>query len=468
MGPGRDRMSKIGRIRSSIRDFVWERDLAAMPRWKAWAYRWLRLFYAILRDVTEGRFTLRATSLVYTTLIALVPLLALSFSVLQAFGVHNLIEPVLARVFEPMGERGLEISSSIITFVEEARVGVIGTVGLVVLIITGFSLLRKVEQFFNQAWHTSQRRSYKQRFADYLSVAVFGPVLLVATIALTASVTSLSFINQVAEVRGLGNLIGGAGRFLPYALIVSAFTFFYFFLPNAKVRLRSALMGGLIAGAAWELMGWAFASYVVTAIRYSALYSSLATLVIFMIWVYMSWLILLVGSSIAFYHQHPEHMRRRGGDVVYSSRLQQKLGLLVTTMIGRNFFDGRPAWTMAGLAEHLRVPSDAVEPVLEALRDKGFIAETADAPPGYVPARSFENTGVAEVVEALRESGERDLDDLKLLPEEVAIENLMAEADLQLTRSFHGMTLKSLALAKPASNLADARLAIQDHQDPAG
>jgi len=251
-------------------------------------------------------------------------------------------------------------------------------------------------------------------------------------------------------------------------LIVGAFTFFYFFLPNAKVRFRSALTGGLIAGAAWELMGWAFATYVVTAIRYSALYSSLATLVIFMIWIYASWLILLMGSSIAFYHQHPEHMRRRGGDVVYSGRLQQKLGLLLLTMIGRNFFDGRPVWTMAGLAAHLRVPSDAVEPVLEILRDKGYIAETADSPPGYVPARSFENTGVAEVVEALRESGERDLDTLALLPEESTVENLMAEADLQLTRAFRGMTLKSLALSKPASNLADARLAIRDHQNPGG
>ncbi len=461
-------MSKIGQIRSSVRDFVWERDLAAMPRWKAWVFRWIRLFYAILRDVTEGRFTMRATSLVYTTLIALVPLLAFTFSILQAFGVHNQMQPVLARFFEPLGERGVEISSSIITFVEDARVGVIGTVGLLVLIFTGFSLLRKIEQSFNQAWHASQRRSYKQRCADYLSVAFFGPILLVATIALTASVTSISFINQFSDVPVLGGVIGGAGRFVPYFLIVGAFTFFYFFLPNATVRIRSALIGGLIAGTAWELMGWAFATYVVTAIRYSALYSSLATLVIFMIWIYASWLILLLGSSIAFYHQHPEHMRRRGGDAVYSGRLQQKLGLLILAMIGRNFFDGRPVWTMAGLAAHLRVPSDAVEPVLEILRGKGFIAETAESPPGYVPARSFENTGVAEVVEALRESGERDLDTLALLPEESTVENLMAEADLQLTRAFHGMTLKSLAMAKPTANLADARLAIRDHQDPGG
>ena len=217
-------MSKIGQIRSSIRDFVWERDLAAMPRWKAWVYRWIRLFYAILRDVTEGRFTMRATSLVYTTLIALVPLLAFAFSILQAFGVHNQMQPVLARFFEPLGDRGLEISTSIITFVEEARVGVIGTVGLLVLIFTGFSLLRKVEQFFNKAWHTSQRRSYKQRLVDYLSVAIFGPVLLVATIALTASVTSISFINQYADVPVLGGVIGGAGRYpkdaaLPWILV---------------------------------------------------------------------------------------------------------------------------------------------------------------------------------------------------------------------------------------------------------
>ncbi len=459
-------MSKIGQIRTSIRDFVWERDLAAMSALKAWAFRWLRILYAILRDVTEGKFTLRATSLVYTTLIALVPLLALAFSVLQAFGVHNQIEPILTRLFAPLGDRGLEISTSIIAFVEDARVGVIGTVGLIFLVVTGISLIRKIEQFFNQAWHASKRRSYGQRFADYISVVFFGPILLVATIALTASLTSLSFINQFAEFPVLGGLIGGVGRLLPFALIISAFTFFYFFLPNATVRFRSALTGGVIAGSVWQLMGWAFATYVVTAIRYSALYSSLATLVIFMLWIYASWLILLVGSSIAFYHQHPEHMRRRGGDVVYSGRLQQKLALLVAVMIGRNYFEGRQAWTMEGLAEHLRVPGDAVEVVLEALAEKGIVTETANHPPQYVPARSFESAGASEVVEALRESGERDLDDLKRLPEEAAIENLMSAADTKLTEPFHGMTLKDLAMAEPATNLADARLAIRDHKDP--
>ena len=146
---------------------IWDVDLAALPRWRAWVTRALRIVHAVANDVTEGQLGLRAMSLVYTTLLSLVPLLAVSFSVLKGFGVHNQMEPVLASFLAPLGERGVEITSNVIGFVENMQVGVLGAMGLGLLLYTVISLVQKIESAFNYAWHTAQTRTLGQRFANY-------------------------------------------------------------------------------------------------------------------------------------------------------------------------------------------------------------------------------------------------------------------------------------------------------------
>ena len=138
----------------------------------------LRISHLIIRDLIEGMLNLRAMSLVYTTILALVPLLAVSFSVLKGFGVHNQIEPLLLNFLLPLGDQGIEISAKIIGFVENTKAGVLGSLGLALLLYTVISLLQKIEQSFNYTWHVVELRSIGKRFSDYLTVVMVGPVLL--------------------------------------------------------------------------------------------------------------------------------------------------------------------------------------------------------------------------------------------------------------------------------------------------
>jgi membrane protein len=297
----------------AIERAIWATPLESLPAWRATLLRFTRLLLALVRDLASGQLTLRAMSLVYTTLLSIVPLLALSLSVLKAFGVHNQVEPALRNFLAPLGAQGEENTEHIIEFVERMNVGVLGSVGFARLLYTAVSLVQKIERSFNFIWHIAEPRSMGERFSRYLSVLLVGPILVFSALGMTAAVTSLDLVQGLLAVEPLGRLAYAAGQLLPYVLVIAAFTFIYVFVPNTHVRIWPALAGGIVGGLLWQTGGWAFAAFVAVSTRYSAIYSSLAILVLFMIWLYLSWLILLFGAAVAFYRQHPEYILPQSG-----------------------------------------------------------------------------------------------------------------------------------------------------------
>lgn len=453
------REAKVRNLKSHITGAIWDVDLAALPVWAGWPVRLGRILYAVVRDLGDGMLSLRAMSLVYTTLLSLVPLLAISFSVLKGFGVHNQIEPLLLNFLAPLGEKGVEITERIIAFVENVKAGVLGAAGLGLLLYTVVSLMQKIERSFNYTWHVTQHRSFAQRFSGYLSVLLIGPVLVFSSMGITASVMGSDAVATLTAIQPLGALVELAGKLVPYLLIIAAFTSIYVFLPNTRVGVRSALVGAAVAGFLWETAGWAFASFILTSTKYTAIYSAFATLILFMIWLYLSWLILLVGASIAFYHQHPEYLTVRRGELRMSNRLREKLALLVVFHIGRSYYHGLPPWTAAGLAQSLHVPAEAALSVLGALEHAALVRRTGDDPPAYLPARPLETTGVKEALDAVRAADESTHLDIEQLPAEAAVDALVGDLERGLAGVLEGITLKDLAVsAEPAGGAAVERL----------
>ncbi|HQU15702.1 MAG: ribonuclease BN [Chromatiales bacterium 21-64-14] len=439
-----------GELKKGVERLVWaEEGPDQSPARRRVVYP-LRLTWAVFRELAEGQLTLRAMSLVYTTLLSLVPLLALSFSVLKAFGVHNQIEPFLFHVLAPLGERGVEIANRIIEFVDNLKVGVLGAIGLAMLIYTVVSLIQKIEHSFNYIWHVTRLRRMAQRFSDYLSVILIGPVLIFSAIGITASVLNNSIVQQLTAIEPFGTAIFLLGKLIPYFLIIGAFAFIYTFIPNTRVQFRAAMTGAVVAGVLWESAGWAFASFVVSSTRYTAIYSSFAILVMFMIWLYMSWLILLVGATIAFYVQHPEHLAAHRRRPRISARLREHLALLVMVLVGRHYYEGRPAWTEDDLLRRLRIPMEAVDSVLEPLVRNGLLILTADDPPTYLPGRDLEtirSKAVLDVVRTAEESAGADLGAGAPLRSEPGVEAILARMDQAVQSALGESTVKQLVVA---------------------
>jgi len=180
-------MMGFKQLKTRLNKAIWDTQIESLPWWKAWPIGVLRVAQVVIRDFTDGHLTLQAMGLVYTTLLSLVPLLAVSFSVLKGFGVHNQIEPILLNFLQPLGERGVEISFNIIQFVDNVKAGVLGSLGLALLIYTVVSLIQKIERAFNYAWHVKNVRPIAQRFSDYVSVIIIGPILMFTAMGITAS-----------------------------------------------------------------------------------------------------------------------------------------------------------------------------------------------------------------------------------------------------------------------------------------
>ena len=218
-------------------DYIWVKDLAGLPSWRNKGISALRITYLILRDVFfDNQLTLRAMSLVYTTLLSLVPLLAVSVSVLKGLGANTRLEEYLHTFVAPLGERGVEISNNIVHFVNNINPGLLGSLGIAMLLYTVVSLMQKIEATFNFTWHVTEDRSFARRFSDYLSVVLIGPVLVFSAMGLTATITHSKLFLLLTANPMTGFFISIASHLLPYLMIIFAFTLIYIFIPNTRVR----------------------------------------------------------------------------------------------------------------------------------------------------------------------------------------------------------------------------------------
>lgn len=437
-------------LHDRFHNLLWQTDEDRLPAYKAWPLLAFRLTFAVSRDVAEGQLTLRAMSLVYTTLLSLVPLLAISFSVLKGFGVHNQVEPLLLNLLAPLGEKGIEVTERIIDFVDNVKVGVLGFIGFAMLFYTVVSLMQKMERSFNYIWQVTRQRTFAQRVRDYLSVVVIGPALVVTSFGITASVTNNAIFEWLVAVQPFGWLLGVAGRLVPFFAIAAAFAFIYLFVPNTTVRPRAAIVAGLIAGVMWNAAGWAFAAFVGAATNYTAIYSTFATLILFLIWLYLGWLILLIGASISFYYQHPEAIVGGRDPLHLSNRLKEKVGLAVVALIARCFEAGDPAPTTDEIARRVKVPPEAAEAALDVLERNRIVARNADAPSGFLPARPPEKVNLIEVLTALRSANETERLHPKNLFAQAGVEKVLSDVDANLTEVLKGRTVKDLIAAVTA------------------
>ena len=412
--------------------------------WRRRLYPALRILVVMVQELLGGQLTLRAMSLVYTSLLSLVPLLAVSFSVLKAFGVHNQLEPLLLTYLEPLGEQGIELTQHILSFVDNMKVGVLGSVGVGLLLYTIISLTQKVESAFNYVWRVGTTRSLARRFSDYLSVILVGPVLVFSALGLTATLMNSGIVQSLRALPGVGVLILLAGKAVPFFLIIAAFTFIYMFVPNTRVKIRAALVGAVVSGVLWQASGMLFASFVAGSTRYTAIYSGFAILVFFMIWLYLSWFILLFGAQISYFYQHPQQIRPQREAFRLSGRLKERAGLVLMYLAADAYYQGRALWTEEALVHRLGLPGDTVDELLHFLVQRGYLLPTGEDALAYVPARDPAQMPLATLLDDLRRVEET----VHVLPgsrlQLEPVNGLLAEVDAARERALAGMTLRDL------------------------
>ncbi|MDQ5767989.1 YihY/virulence factor BrkB family protein [Thiothrix subterranea] len=352
------------------------------------------LAIALFHDMHQGSITLRAMGLVYTTLLSLVPLLALSFSVLKGFGVHNQMEPLLLALLEPMGDKAEELTRQVLGFVDNVQVGVLGVAGLAILFYTVVSLMQKVEEAFNHVWRVKRQRSILLQFRDYLSVVLVGPVLIFSALGVWTALANSAWLHSSAVLEtGLAVLV----QLSPTLLIVLAFTFIYLFMPNTRVKPLAAFGGALIAGIVWQVAGWLFAAFVVSSGQQTAIYSIFASLFLFMLWLYVGWIIVLTGARLAYYFQHPDAVYLPQQPTETSAQTRELLAAAVLREVGQRFISKQAPPSLDALSHAIPVSRLLLEEALDDLVSYGILSRDDDDPPHYLLRISPETLTVADI-----------------------------------------------------------------------
>jgi membrane protein len=364
----------------------------------------LRFLYGVLRDVLSGQLSMRAMSLVYTTLLSVVPLIAFSFSVLKGFGIHRQLEERMYLLLEPLGEKGIEITDNIMKLVHNVNGGVLGGISLAFFIWTAVSMVQKIEASFNYVWYVAKPRSFARRFTEYMFVMLVGPVVIVIALGMITSLQNEEFVQYLLRNQIVGPLFVATGKMTPYLLVSGVFAFLYWYMPNTSVRLSSALLGGLAGGFLWASMVLIFTTFVVTAARTQAVYASFAIAIITLIWLYLNWLILLIGSQLAFYIQNPAYLRIGRREPRLSNSMRERLALNIMLHVARAHRHAGQRLNIETLSDALEIPSITLAPVVIGLEKNGLLA--VDENEFLLPGREMARTTLADILHVVRTQGE--------------------------------------------------------------
>ena len=371
------------------------------PRPPAVLVRILRYPFAVVRDLAHGDINLRAMGLVYTTLLSVVPLIAFAFAVLKGFGAHRELQPIIYDFFRPMGEDGAtEVTSRIMAFADNVSSGVLGSVGFALLIWTLLGTIQKVEDSFNFLWRVEQPRSWARRVAEYMSLLVIGPILLVGFVGLSRATVGKAIDSAITEVPVLQQVTQSLLGLAPYAMVTALFTVLYMFIPNTRVQWKPALIGAVTAGGIWAAVGKMFAAIVMVSARFTIVYAGFAFIVAALLWTYFGWLILLAGTQLSFYIQNPSYLRIGLQPLRLSCAEMEQLALKAMYLVARTHMSGGARWTINRLAGELGLPGIAIAQIGATLEKAGLLIVTEDDE--FVPGRDISRINVQEILDVAR------------------------------------------------------------------
>ncbi|MBI2082918.1 MAG: YihY family inner membrane protein [Deltaproteobacteria bacterium] len=282
---------------------IWEIDLKTLRWFKKIPLYLCRVGLIVHQGYQKKMVPVRATALAYTTLLSLVPFLAVTFALFKAFGgLEKSAEPIKALILSNLATgTGTAVTGYLDQFIENFRSGAVGLIGFFLLILSVVGVLATIEKAFNDIWEIPQSRSFIRRFTTYWTLITTGPVLVGVTLTVTGALQSSKLVNQILALSGAEKFFIGK---IPWLITWGMFTGLYLIMPNTKVKIRSALMGGVIGGTLWEIAKYGYTLYATRIIKNYAFYGSLGMVPIFLIWIYYTWLVVLIGALLAHADQN--------------------------------------------------------------------------------------------------------------------------------------------------------------------
>ena len=381
---------------------IWEIRLKNLHPIKAFVIRYLRIILLASRGFMRDGCQKTASVLTYYSLLNVVPVVAVAFAMAKGFGLEKMIEKQILQMAEKANWQA-DITNQIISFshnlLNQAKGGLIAGVGIVLLLWTVISIMGKIEESLNEIWEIKKPRTMIRRFSDYMAMMILGPVLLIISSSATVLVASQVkvIVNKIALLGIFSKVILLLLNLLPYASIWVLLTMLYLIMPNSKIPIRSAILGGVIAGTITQIVQWVYIRFQIGVASYGAIYGSFAALPLFLGMLQMSWMIVLFGAEIAHANEHYETFGFTPDYSRISVSSKRILMLRIFHLVTKKFSLGEKPLSASQIAHAVEIPVRLVRQLLNELSDVGLVVETARGTKGEVafqPGRTIENITV--------------------------------------------------------------------------
>ncbi len=389
---------------------IWRIRSQSLPPKKSIPIRILRTVLLAVQGFIADKCLLRASSLTFYSLLSIVPVAALAFGIAKGFGFELILERQLLKRFAGQEEVLVRVFDFARNLLENTKGGMIAGIGVIILIWSVMKVLGHIEQAFNEIWENKKGRTFWRKFSDYFAMMLISPVLFImsgsVTVFITTQVTGIT--NKVALIGFFSPIIFSLLKLTPYCIIWALFTFAYLVMPNVKVNFVSGLVAGIVAGTSFQLLQSFYITFQVLVAKYNAIYGSFAALPLFLIWLQLSWLIVLFGAELSFAHQNADTYEFEPDRRNVSHRFRKLLALQIAHMLVKNFINEQPPLTASTISHKLEVPIRLVSSTLFNLTQSGIVAEieTEESQElAYQPARDVNQFTIKYVLDALDHKG---------------------------------------------------------------
>ena len=398
---------------------IWEIRSKDLHPTKAIAIRYLRIVLLASRGFMRDSCQKTASVLTYYSLLNVVPVVAVAFAMAKGFGLEKLIEKQILQMAEKANWQA-DITTQIISFshnlLNQAKGGLIAGVGIVLLLWTVISIMGKIEQSLNEIWEVKKPRTLIRKFSDYIAIMVFAPVLMVVSSSATVLVASQVkvVVSKIALLGVFSKVIFLLLNLLPYVSIWVLLTMLYLVMPNTKIPVRSAILGGITAGTIAQIVQWIYIKFQIGVSSYGAIYGSFAALPLFLGMLQTSWMIVLFGAEIANSNEHYETFGFHPDYSRMSVSSKKLLMLRIFHLLTKKFSQGEKPLSAYQIAHTLEIPVRLVGQLLHELSDVGLVVETAKgikSEVAFQPGRSIENITVKFALDEYEKYGTTKIPD---------------------------------------------------------
>lgn len=442
----------------TARHWLWQRPLSAQSFWYKRLLILLRYTHLLVRDIVYGGLNLRAMSLVFTTFLGIIPVVALTFLVLKMVNAEDQLPKILNFLTAPFGStfsQGITEPTGDLTPQLDPKV--LGTIGVGFLIYITLTLIQKIESAFNFIWHIEKSRGLLRRLGDYLVMLILLGITVSVLLSFTDSAMEYAWLRQILDIKEVNSSLIFLNRLTPFLVLFGSITLAYIFIPNTRVKLSSALIGALLATVLLNIIGWLFGSFVATSSNYQAVYSGFAITVLMLIAIHLMWFVLLLGGRLAYYCNDQRNLMLDDAPNKFHGRIRERLAITIMSLVGQQFSspEQTTAWNLQSLADHLHAPEDAMLDVIDALVGHGLLDYREAEVTTLHPAFALEKISLKQVMDAVRAGSEQHWYSQRDRPNHPEVDAVLGQIENALTSTLTQTSVQDLVMrAEMDANLA--------------